>query len=516
MLQLQIISLPSLGFGGEEELIHMKSYYIYTVQGETTGPHSTDEVIAMLKAKQLPTGTRICEVGEKTWHNVEEVFRPERSAPPKVATPPVQAAPPPYSAPQQPYGAPPPYGAPQQPYGAPPPYGAPQQPYGAPPSYGAPQQPYGAPPPYGAPQPPYGTPPPYGAPPQPYGAPPPYGAAMPEPMPNENWAAIAKSYWTFKGRIGRGAFLKSVLFGVLCQLVGMLLWVVSCGYGSIYRMPAVVLKHGEFYHIDYSTECDYLPTFLPYVSLLVILWGFIICLPPLARRLQDIGVHSAVIIVQVLVSLGAYIRFFCHQGRDSWRALEWYRYDGFWEVFGWGLLVVFGSWLITVYVLSFMRGKMMPNRFGPVPAPTGTPFLPFTNMLSRVFGVGLVLLIVVGFVVTFGINHGTQRELVDAVKDNDAAAVSASIKAGASPDVMHTLDGYDYYSMLALAIREDCSEAVFRALKDGGAELTSALRRDSYGKLRSISIPERGEGFKAYFNVYVAEKDKPKKKKKHH
>ena len=115
MLQLQIISLPSLGFGGEEELIHMKSYYIYTVQGETTGPHSTDEVIAMLKAKQLPTGTRICEVGEKTWHNVEEVFRPERSAPPKVATPPVQAAPPPYSAPQQPYGAPPPYGAPQQP-----------------------------------------------------------------------------------------------------------------------------------------------------------------------------------------------------------------------------------------------------------------------------------------------------------------------------------------------------------------------------------------------------------------
>ena len=201
---------------------------------------------------------------------------------------------------------------------------------------------------------------------------------------------------------------------------------------------------------------------------------------------------------------------------NSWRLIEWWEYKGFWVVFGWGLLAVFGPWLITVYVLSFMRGKMMPNRFGPVPAPTGTPFLPFTNMLSRVFGVGLALSIVVALVVTFGINHGTQRELVDAVKDNDAAAVSASINAGASPNLMHTSDGYDYYSMLALAIREDCSEAVFRALKDGGAELTSALRRDSYGKLSSISIPERGEGFKAYFNVYVAENDKPKKKKKRH
>ncbi len=493
----------------------MKTYYLYTVQGETTGPHTSDEIRAMLKAKSLPKETRICRVGDTSWHNLEEIFRPVKpaaskapaSAPqPTPVVPPVQPVPVAPSAPSpqvpdgtpQPYGAPPPYGAPQ-PYGAPPPYGVPQ-PYGAPPPYGAPQ-PYGAPPTYGAPL-PYGTPPPYGVP-YPYAVTP---EPEPEPMPNLDWSAISKKYWTFKGRIDGKTFFKSSIFGFAFMLLGWLMF-ESSDCGCIPYMDYVQLLRGEFGFFETpDREFAYEPAFIYYVGCLLIAFGNIICYPPLVRRMKDVGLNPAWVIIPILASAMAFARDY--YGNPI------------------GLRIWLGFWAVIIYVFTFIRGKKKPSRYGPVPEPGVIPYLPAKGMPLRMGLIGGAGVVIAAFVVTFGINHGTMRELKTAVEENDAAAVEASIAAGADPDLLlphgYSNRGHrEYYSMLALAVDCNCSEAVFRALINGGAELCSAVEREaeySYhthmdmSRFYNVDLPIE-EGYKTYMKV-LAEKEGGKKKKK--
>lgn len=524
----------------------MKTYYLYTVQGETTGPHTSDEIRAMLKAKSLPKETRICRVGDTSWHHLEEIFRPVKPAASKAPAPapqptpvvpsvqPVPVAPAPAPQPTsvvppvqpvpvapsepspqvpdgtpQPYGALPPYGAPQ-PYGAPPPYGAPQ-PYGAPPPYGAPQ-PYGAPPPYGAPSPygapqPYGAPPPYGAP-QPYGAPYPYAATPepePEPMPNLDWSAISKKYWTFKGRIDGKTFFKSSIIGVAFVLLGWLMF-ESSDFGCIPYMDYVMLRHGEYGFMSAYREFAYEPAFIYYVGCLLIASGNVIIYPPLVRRMKDVGLNPAWVIIPILASAMPF-------------ATDYYGKPV-------GLWIWLGFWAVIIYVFTFIRGKKMPSRYGPVPEPGVTPYLPAKGMPLRMGLIGGAGVVIAAFVVTFGINHGTMRELKTAVEENDAAAVEASIAAGADPDLLlphgYSNRGHrEYYSMLALAVDCNCSEAVFRALINGGAELCSAVERNaeySYhthmdmSRFYNVDLPIE-EGYKNYMKV-LDEKEGGKKKKK--
>lgn len=452
----------------------MKSYYLYTVTGETTGPHTSDEIRAMLRAKQLPTGTRICQVGESQWHPLEEVFRPAKPKAPMPPAPPMAAPVPPAP---QPYGAPPPYGMPQ-------PYGVPN--------------PYGAPPPYGAPQ--------------------PYAAA-PEPMPNLDWAGIAKKYWTFYGRISRLTFLKSIILGLLCQLIGMWLWLYAGFEGVIAESPVIILKLGEY--IWHPTEgFAYTPTLLSYMSLLFVLYGFVLMLPPLARRMQDVGLHSALIIIQVLITIVSYAMFISwgasNEGLDV--MMHWRRAE---PTYLYAFLLVIGVWSPVIYTFCFIRGKSRPTRFGPEPDGKVTPCLPFTGVLSWLGGGALICALLAGVYCTFGVNHGSRTELRNAIASNDAAAVRSSIAGGANPNYLQKNGIQWYYTPLAYAIDHNCSEEVFRALKEGGAELTAAI---IYNSERSVahkvqwpnfdSISETGEGYKAYRNVYFGEPAKKKKKKK--
>ncbi|MBR3944633.1 MAG: hypothetical protein IKK15_06005, partial [Akkermansia sp.] len=62
-------------------------------------------------------------------------------------------------------------------------------------------------------------------------------------------------------------------------------------------------------------------------------------------------------------------------------------------------------------------------------------------------------------------------------------------------------------SMLALAVDCNCSEAVFRALLDGDAELCIATDRHDYRYLQSK------DGYETFLKV-LAEKEGGKKKKK--
>ena len=481
----------------------MKTYYLYTVQGETTGPHTSDEIRAMLKTKSLPKETRICRVGDTSWHNLEEIFRPVKPAAPKA--PASAPQPTPVVPPVQPVSVAPSAPSPQVSYGAPPPYGAPQ-PYGAPPPYGAPQ-PYGAPPPYGAPQ-PYGAPPPYGAP-QPYGAPYPYAATPePEPMPNLDWSAISKKYWTFKGRIDGKTFFKSSIISVAFVLLGWLMFEAS-DFGCIPYIDYVQLLHGEFGFFETPDhEFAYEPAFIYYVGCLLLVLGNVIIYPPLIRRMKDVDLNPAWVIIPILASAMACAPYF-----DGWG----------WAVDFW---IHLGTWAVLIYVFTFIRGKKMPTRYGPVPEPGITPYLPAKGMPLRMGLIGCVGLIIAALVVTFGINHGTQAELKAAVMDNDASAVESSIAAGANPDLLlpHGYSNYghpEYYSMLALAVDCNCSEAVFRALINGGAELCSAVeRKEEYSyqtrmnmsRFYNVDLPAE-EGYKTYMKV-LAEKEGGKKKKK--
>ena len=452
----------------------MKTYYLYTVQGETTGPHTSDEIRAMLKNKSLPKETRICRVGDTSWHNLEEIFRPVKPAAPKA----------PASAPQ------------------PTPVVPPVQPVSVAPSAPSPQGAYGAPSPYGAPQ-PYGAPPPYGAP-QPYGAPYPYAATPePEPMPNLDWSAISKKYWTFKGRIDGKTFFKSSIISVAFVLLGWLMF-ESSDFGCIPYMDYVMLRHGEFgfFQSPYRGFAAYEPAFIYYVGCLLLVLGNVIIYPPLIRRMKDVGLNPAWVIIPILASAMAFAPDF-----DGWPI---------------GIWICLGTWAVLIYVFTFIRGKKMPSRYGPVPEPGVTPYLPAKGMPLRMGLIGCVGLIIAALVVTFGINHGTPAELKAAVMDNDASAVEASIAGGANPDLLLPYGCCDrYYSMLALAVDCNCSEAVFRALINGGAELCSAVeRKEEYSyqthmnmsRFYNVDLPAE-EGYKTYMKV-LAEKEGGKKKKK--
>lgn len=233
------------------------------------------------------------------------------------------------------------------------------------------------------------------------------------------------------------------------------------------------------------------------VGYMLVILGSVICFPPLVRRMKDVGMNPAWVIIPILASAMAFAPAF-----DGWPIGTW---------------ICLGTWAVLIYVFTFIRGKKMPNRYGPVPVPGSTPCVSVKGGGLSMGIVGCVGVIIAALVVTFGTNHGTRHELKTAVMEDDAAAVEASIAAGANPDVLIQLHnarggyiekyGDYYYSMLALAVEEECSEAVFRALLDGDAELCIATYRHDYRYLQSK------DGYETFLKV-LAEKEGGKKKKK--
>lgn len=168
----------------------------------------------------------------------------------------------------------------------------------------------------------------------------------PEPMPNLDWAAIARKYWTLKGRIDGKTFLKSFLLSFSCQLLAVGLIVLALFCTLRYHI------HWEEYNQIFRKyyECDdfcywYIPMGLYCLAAILYLYGNISMIPPMVRRLKDTGRHGALVIPIFIVALAT------------------------------GIL-----WVIPGYFLSFLRGQYYPNRFGPRPQAGVTPWTSCTRI----------------------------------------------------------------------------------------------------------------------------------------
>lgn len=196
----------------------------------------------------------------------------------------------------------------------------------------------------------------------------------PEPMPNLDWAAIARKYWTLKGRIDGKTFLKSFLLSFSCQIlaVGLIVLALLCtlGYYIHWEEYDQILRK---YH-----ECDdfcywYIPMGLYSLAAILYLYGNISMIPPMVRRLKDTGRHGALVIPIFIVALAT------------------------------GIL-----WVIPGYFLSFLRGQYYPNRFGPRPQAGVTPWTSCTRIW---FVVSAALLLWHVFIALCFYLYGAGREI---------------------------------------------------------------------------------------------------------
>ncbi len=168
----------------------------------------------------------------------------------------------------------------------------------------------------------------------------------PEPMPNLDWAAIERKYWTLKGRIDGKTFLKSFLLSFSCQLLAVGLIVLACFFTLGYYAWL-----DDSYRIWHSW---YIPMGLYSLAAILYLYGNISMIPPMVRRLKDTGRHGALVIPIFIVALAT------------------------------GIL-----WVIPGYFLSFLRGQYYPNRFGPRPQAGVTPW----TSCTRIWFVGYAALL---------------------------------------------------------------------------------------------------------------------------
>ena len=168
----------------------------------------------------------------------------------------------------------------------------------------------------------------------------------PEPMPNLDWAAIERKYWTLKGRIDGKTFLKSFLLSFSCQLLAVGLIVLARFFTLGYYAWL-----DDSYRIWHSW---YIPMGLYSLAAILYLYGNISMIPPMVRRLKDTGRHGALVIPIFIVALAT------------------------------GIL-----WVIPGYFLSFLRGQYYPNRFGPRPQAGVTPW----TSCTRIWFVGYAALL---------------------------------------------------------------------------------------------------------------------------
>ncbi len=352
----------------------MKSYYLYTVDGKTIGPMDETAVRSMIEAKILSSETQICVVGEDTWVPLTNLFpidTPQQSeTSPSVANQPNIATSPVSEAAEKPDTAE--TATPEikqickicyekslkftQKIGqrltplfqrfikwlkyqptedsqitenpSPEPVIASQSVATLSPS----QVPYNA---------------------MPNG----YIAVSevdPEPMPNLDWAAIERKYWTLKGRIDGKTFLKSFLVSLACQLlaVGLIVLALFCtlrytiSWEEYYSWGERTTRYDHYYW--------YIPMGLYSLAAILYLYGNISMIPPMVRRLKDTGRHGALVIPIFIVALAT------------------------------GIL-----WVIPGYFLSFLRGQYYPNRFGPRPQAGVTPW----TSCTRIWFVGYAALL---------------------------------------------------------------------------------------------------------------------------
>lgn len=374
----------------------MKSYYLYTVDGKTIGPMDETAVRSMIEAKILSSETQICVVGEDTWAPLTDLFpidTPQQSeTSPSVANQPNIATSPVSEAAEKPDTAE--TATPEikqickicyekslkftQKIGqrltplfqrfikwlkyqptedsqitenpSPEPVIASQSVA----TLSTRQVPYNA---------------------MPNG----YIAVSevdPEPMPNLDWAAIERKYWTFKGRIDGKTFLKSFLVSLACQLLaaGPMALAVSCTLGYYIHWE----DSGGHSHSDFHFW--YIPMGLYCISAILFLYGAISVFPPMVRRLKDTGRHWALVILFAFTVLAlAITAILCLQSRDSKI-----------EVTGIAVAVFAGFlWVFPGYLLSFLRGQYYPNRFGPKPQAGVTPW----KSCTRIWFVGYAALL---------------------------------------------------------------------------------------------------------------------------
>lgn len=379
------------------QVFFMKSYYLYTVDGKTIGPMDETAVRSMIEAKILSSETQICVVGEDTWAPLTDLFpidTPQQSeTSPSVANHPNIATSPVSEAAEKPDTAE---------------TATPEikqickicyekslkftQKIGQrltplfqrfikwlkyQPTEDSQITENPSPEPVIASQSVATLSPrqvPYNAMPNGYIS---VSEVDPEPMPNLDWAAIERKYWTFKGRIDGKTFLKSFLVSLACQLlaVGLIVLAKSCTLGYYIHW---VDSYGDS-HSD--SQFWYIPMGLYSLSAILFLYGIISVIPPMVRRLQDTGRHWALVILLIIMILALVITALVTKNDEKIVAMT----GG-----AAGLL-----WILPGYLLSFLRGQYYPNRFGPKPQAGVTPW----TSCTRIWFVGYAaLLLWCGFV----------------------------------------------------------------------------------------------------------------------
>lgn len=242
----------------------------------------------------------------------------------------------------------------------------------------------------------------------------------PEPMPNLDWAAIERKYWTFKGRIDGKTFLKSFLVSLACQIVGIGLGALAfCGtlyYCERYESRYLKYRWADIYESTEKTAAGYwyIPMGLYCLSAIIFIYGIISVFPPIVRRLQDTGRHWALVILFTFTVLALDV--------TSLVLLN------VWEELAIAVAVFAGFlWVFPGYLLSFLRGQYYPNRFGPKPQAGVTPW----KSCKRIMVVGYVALVLWHIIITTSFFiYGNDRKIEVDVDDEHVERVQVRLRNG--------------------------------------------------------------------------------------
>ena len=466
----------------------MNTYYIYTQEEKTLEPIDENEVRALICAGKLPKDTQICPVGENTWLPLEALFPASPPTPPPPPVTPSAPVPPPASSETETSVS-----------------------------------------------------------------------TEPEhkPLPHWNWDTISTKFWSFSGRMDKKTYDKSIILGALCLFCSLMVGVTAY-VAHIDYLPYVESVEGS-YQIIQPWGFDYFPFLLYFSAVVMYVLGFAMTLPPHVRRAHDIGISGKTLILLYIVLFA----IFAPMG------LRIATYESMWHFICTWLLICGIAHLFITPVLRCLPSSKKDNRYGPTTVhkpvsikhrllailnfilkklpffediPLKIPYkedeykeskiqcTPVSKKVIWLSVLGVLSVIGLGSWAAFSFNHGTGKELYEALDDNDAKAVARCIENGAQLKGMFRCADFgwsfananSYCSPLLFAINRNCSEDVLKILKDAGLKRSDAkgvrqvenysyMDEEKELKWEPIKLEHDSPAYKTFKKMFKSNKKKKKK-----
>jgi uncharacterized membrane protein YhaH (DUF805 family) len=352
-------------------------------------------------------------------------------------------------------------------------------------------------------------------------------------------------------------FTKSISFGgvsFICSIPLMIMAKLAC----IDYLPCAELVDGKYAKLS-PFGYDYFPLLMMSGAAVMMFGGLAMLVPPYIRRLHDIGIN-------VFVAFALYVAFAVFMLFTADIDFLPIREDTpVLTIFFYGFILFILTFFASNALLAALPGSRKDNRYGPSrlkkAVSTKHRVLFVLNMIIKVIpginefsiphkederyeckiewkpaswkvilltAFGLLTVIGLGSWRAFGVNHGTARELAEAIDKNDAAEVERCLDNGAEVNVMYCYDessygDEDFCTPLFLAVQKYCSADVLRALKAAGAkrtDLKGVRRNEDYAnssldgpkkyKWEPMEISKDSDAYKEFKKIFK----EPKKKKK--